>query len=80
MINKYHIDISLGKLFSIYIRTKLLTQTCHFNFPERDVMPRYIKIVKVNMKSNGPRCTTKRWWVYIPKGAFHIDIDSSLFR
>lgn len=67
------------RLLCISIPRQLLTETCHFNFPARDVMPDRIKITRANMKSNGPDCTTKRWWIYSRPGAFNIDIDSIFF-
>ena len=71
----------MRKLLHIEIRHfwKPLKGTCHFEWPKKDVMLRYLKVVKSNMKANGPLCTIKRWWFYHRYGAFHIDINSSLF-
>lgn len=72
--------IWLDRALCVTWSRRLLTETCHFNFPERDVMPaRGVKVVRANMKSNGPDCTTKRWWFYTRRGAFYIDIDSCFF-
>lgn len=38
-----------------------------------------IRIKRCDMFSNGPTCTTKRWWIYTRRGAFVIDVDSMFF-
>lgn len=72
------------RLFCCTWSHTLHQQTFHqrtdFNVPAvPDPRPRWVRVNRVNMKSNGPECTTKRWWFYTRWGAFYIDLDSCLF-
>ncbi len=60
--------------------SSLLQKTCHHNWPAEDVRPRWLFVKRTDMKGNGPKCTTKRWWVYSRWGAFCVDVDSRFFR